>query len=275
MRRRRYQQFANACKRSASDICAVLLVLCLPANAQTTESEYQVKAAYIYDFAKMSQWPITALPADSALVIGVSGADDDFIKVLRPTLSGKIIDGHTLEIRRLRSPEEVRFCNLVFFRASEPATRNVIEHLGNSSILLVGEDNDFLSRGGMIKVAWVGGKFTYEINSEALQRAGLHFGDDSSAKSQSGPDSTEVQEESSRSIKFRVAPEYPRIAASLKIVGAVQLQAVVRADGTVKQVRVVGGHPALAQAAAAAVMHWRYGPAAKETTETVRVTFGD
>jgi TonB family protein len=70
-------------------------------------------------------------------------------------------------------------------------------------------------------------------------------------------------------------PEYPRIAASLNIVGAVQLQAVVRADGTVKQVRVIGGHPALAEAAAAAVMRWRYERAAKETTETVKITFAD
>jgi TonB family protein len=54
----------------------------------------------------------------------------------------------------------------------------------------------------------------------------------------------------------------------------VQLQAIVRADGTVKQVRVVGGHPVLAEAAVAAVTKWRFEAAAKETIESVRVIFG-
>jgi TonB family protein len=96
--------------------------------------------------------------------------------------------------------------------------------------------------------------------------------DSNSAKAQSGPATAEVQPGSSRAIKFRVTPHYPRLAVALKIIGAVQLQAVVRADGTVKGVRVVGGHPVLVEAAAA-VMKWRFEPAARETTEPVRIIF--
>ncbi len=55
---------------------------------------------------------------------------------------------------------------------------------------------------------------------------------------------------------------------------AVQLQAVVRADGSVKEVHVVGGHPLLAESAARALMQWRYEPASKETLEMVRISFG-
>ena len=100
----------------------------------------------------------------------------------------------------------------------------------------------------------------------------LPVGDSNSAQS-SGPAAAEVQPGRSRAITFRVTPQYPRIAASLKIIGAVQLQAIVRADGTVKQVRVVGGHPVLADAAIAAVMKWRFEVAARETTESVKVNF--
>jgi outer membrane biosynthesis protein TonB len=52
------------------------------------------------------------------------------------------------------------------------------------------------------------------------------------------------------------------------------LQAVVRPDGTVEKVRVLGGHPLLAEAAAQALMKWRYEPRAKETIESVRISFG-
>jgi outer membrane biosynthesis protein TonB len=65
------------------------------------------------------------------------------------------------------------------------------------------------------------------------------------------------------------------LAASLKLFGSVQLQAVVRADGTVKKVKVIGGHPVLAEAAAAAIMRWRYEVGPRETTESVKISFGE
>jgi TonB family protein len=249
--------------------------MCLQVGAQTTAGEYQVKAAYLYNFAKTTRWPPEVLPYDSALIIGVFGGDEDFVRVLRQMLSGKIINSHTLEIRRLRSPQELKFCHIVFLRSSEANVRKVIEQIGKNSVLLVGEDKNFLSEGGMINLVLEHGRVAYEVNAWALERAGVSYGDSNSTKTQPVPGVAEVHEESSRAIAFRVMPEYPRIAAALNIVGAVQLQAVVRADGTVKQVWVIGGHPALAEAAAAAVMRWRYEPAAKETTETVKITFAD
>jgi TonB family protein len=55
----------------------------------------------------------------------------------------------------------------------------------------------------------------------------------------------------------------------------VQLQVVVRADGTVKRVKVIGGHPVLAEAAAAAIMRWRFEAGTRETTESVKINFGE
>lgn len=76
-----------------------------------------------------------------------------------------------------------------------------------------------------------------------------------------------------RPVKSRVPPIYPEIAMSMGLSGTVQLQAVVRPDGTVKEVHVIGGHPMLATAAEKAVMKWRYEPTTKETVENVKITF--
>jgi outer membrane biosynthesis protein TonB len=54
----------------------------------------------------------------------------------------------------------------------------------------------------------------------------------------------------------------------------VQALATVKPDGTVKEVKVVGGHPLLAEALTHAVMQWKYQPAPKETVEAVKFTFG-
>ena len=164
-------------------------------------------------------------------------------------------------------------------RASERTTRAVIAQFRKSSFLLVGENlvgenKEFLDDGGMLNRALNGGKMSYEVNTAALERAEVRYQDASATTATDSAQPPEVQK-GSRSIAFRVAPEYPRIAASLKITGVVKLQAVVRADGTVRKVLVVGGHPVLAEAAVAAVMKWRFEAAAKETTESVKVTFGE
>lgn len=60
----------------------------------------------------------------------------------------------------------------------------------------------------------------------------------------------------------------------MNLVGSVQLQASVRPDGTVKEIKVLGGHPVLVEAAVTALKQWRYEPGPKETVETIRISFG-
>jgi TonB family protein len=245
-----------------------------PLRAQQAAGAYQVEAGYLYNFAKMASWSAQSLPDRASLIIGVLGGNEDFVNVLRDILAGKDINSHPLEVRHIRSAEQVKFCHVVFFRASERTTRAVIAQFRKSSVLLVGENKEFLNDGGMINLILNDGKMSYEVNTAALERAQVRYQETSATTATDGAQAPEMQGEGSRSIAFRVAPEYPRIAASLKIIGAVKLQAVVRADGTVRKVRVVGGHPVLAEAAVAAVMKWRFEAAVKETTESVTVSFG-
>ncbi len=83
-----------------------------------------------------------------------------------------------------------------------------------------------------------------------------------------------AQEEiGSRKIKSKVAPTYPEIARRMAIAGKVKLSVVIAANGTVKDAKVIGGHPILVNAAMDAVKKWKYEPAATETSGTVEFTF--
>ncbi len=79
-------------------------------------------------------------------------------------------------------------------------------------------------------------------------------------------------QESGRKTKSRIDPIYPTAARQLDITGAVRLEVFVAADGHVKQVKVLGGHPLLTEAAVTAVSKWRYDPG-PESVETVLVEF--
>jgi len=59
----------------------------------------------------------------------------------------------------------------------------------------------------------------------------------------------------------------------MKLRGSVQLEITIKADGSVKDVHVIGGHPVLADAAVRSVRQWRFEPGARETTELLKVSF--
>ena len=63
-----------------------------------------------------------------------------------------------------------------------------------------------------------------------------------------------------RAVVSRVEPEYPAFARQLKIAGEVNLEAVLKEDGTVEKVNVVDGNPVLTKAGAEALMKWKFKP---------------
>jgi TonB family protein len=76
-----------------------------------------------------------------------------------------------------------------------------------------------------------------------------------------------------RRAKTKVQPAYPELARKMNITGTVKVQVVVAPNGTVKDAKVVGGHPVLANAALEAVKKWRFEPAAVESTGVVDFKF--
>lgn len=76
-----------------------------------------------------------------------------------------------------------------------------------------------------------------------------------------------------RKPKSRVEPSYPDLARRMNIRGVVKVAATVAPNGTVTEVKIIGGHPVLANAAMEAVKKWRFEPAAQETTETLQFLF--
>jgi TonB family protein len=81
------------------------------------------------------------------------------------------------------------------------------------------------------------------------------------------------QEESSRKVKTKVAPTYPELARRLNISGVVKVEVMVAPNGSVKNTKLVGGHPLLAAAALEALKKWRYEAGPQETTGIVEFHF--
>lgn len=81
------------------------------------------------------------------------------------------------------------------------------------------------------------------------------------------------QEVITRKVKSQVAPVYPDLARRMSITGIVKIQLKVDKSGTVKETKLVGGHPVLANAAMDAIKRWKYEPGPEETTGIVEIRF--
>ncbi len=245
------------------------------AGQTRSASEYQVKAAYLYNFAKLTEWPAHILPnGESRLVIGVVGGDDEFIDTLRKTIAGRSVGTHAITVKRASSEPELQSCHLLFFRSSGGAKRTEgAISTATAGVLLVGEEDGFLQHGGMINLVLKNGTVRFEVDQASLDRANIHLNPELLALARTAGGRTPEPSEEARRVRVSTPPEYPEMAMRMHIRGAVQVEASVLRNGTVSGVRVIGGHPLLAAALVKAVKGWQYAPAAKDSVVVVRFVF--
>jgi YfiR/HmsC-like len=155
-------------------LCILLLVAGPQARTQDVgPSEYQVKAAFLYNFAKFVKWPEAAFPAgDTPVIIGILG-DDPFGPNLEMAVRNKTVNGHPVVIRRV-SPAELKQCQIVFIaRTPKRNLAEVSAALNGVAVLTVSELDRFTDSGGMIRFVVESNKVRFEINDAAARAAGL------------------------------------------------------------------------------------------------------
>jgi len=141
-------------------------------RAQTLD-EYQVKAAFLYNFVKFVEWPVEAFNDSSApVVIGVVG-DDPFGSKIDQMINGKIANGRPLVLKRFPNLKALTFCHIVFICSSEKNNLRQALAAAGAGVLTVGETERFIQMGGIINFTIVDSKVRLEINQVAAERAGL------------------------------------------------------------------------------------------------------
>lgn len=130
--------------------------------------EYQVKAAFLFNFLKFVDWP---LPADGRpWVIGVLGKDP-FMESLEDMVRGKTVNGRSVIVRHFAHPGDVRDCHILFIPRAEFKRVGIVLLPG---VLTVGEADGFLAAGGVINFVLVDQKVHFEASAQAAKAAGLH-----------------------------------------------------------------------------------------------------
>jgi hypothetical protein len=154
----------------------VLTLLCaLISQAEDSKpSEYEVKAAYLYNFGRFVEWPAGASDTDANIFAICVLGQDPFGTALDATVYGESIGGKPVGIKRVGRPQDATGCRVLFIASSEqPRLRQILTALGQTNVLTVSDMPDFATRGGMIQFVLRDNKIRFEVDLAAAERARL------------------------------------------------------------------------------------------------------
>lgn len=136
--------------------------------------EYQIKAAFLYNFTKFVEWPAEKFEGtNSPIVIGLFGKNP-FGSALAEAVKDRRVNGRGIQIKQIDIPSEVKGMHVVFVGAAENNRLDGLEDaLKEGSVLGVGESEAFLKRGGTIMFALENDKVRFEIDMNSAESAKL------------------------------------------------------------------------------------------------------
>jgi hypothetical protein len=141
---------------------------------QPKASEFQVKAAYLYNFGRFVQWPDeSGSDRGESFEICVLGADP-FGQALDATLAGGTIAGKSVMAKRIAKPQDVDSCRILFISSSEEShLKEDLAALDKTRVLTVSDIPRFSERGGMIGFILEGNRVRFDVNLDSAHGAGL------------------------------------------------------------------------------------------------------
>jgi len=156
-------------------VVAGVLFGTLTLSAQKSKpKEFEVKATYLYNFARFVGWPATAGAAKSdSFAICVLG-QDPFGPVLDAVVAGETINGKAVSAKRVLKPQDAVGCRVLYISSSEDGRlKEILAALDKAGVLTVSDIPQFSQRGGMIQFIQESNKIRFEVNLASAGAAGL------------------------------------------------------------------------------------------------------
>ena len=141
---------------------------------QAKPAEYEVKAAYLYNFGRFVEWPDNAPSSTGdSFPICVLG-QDPFGRILDEALAGQTIDGKQVVPRRIARSQDAVNCRILFIRSlKDRELTDALATLDKAGVLTVSDMPEFSRRGGMIEFVLQGNKVRFQVNLVSAEAAGL------------------------------------------------------------------------------------------------------
>jgi len=150
-----------------------VLALCAWTASAQNVTEPSLKAAFTYNFAKFTGWPLTVLPATSSLTVCVVG-DSSVFQALRRTVKDRQLLGHDVDVVEAQPQGPLRACHVLYVSGLEPAqVAGMLAGIKGIPVLTVSDSDDFAKQGGIVQIFVENGRMRFDFNLQAARTSGL------------------------------------------------------------------------------------------------------
>ena len=158
--------------RTVSAITALALG-CTVAAATQTASPTELRAAFVYNFAKFTEWPAHAIAPNEPIAVCVVD-DPRATNLFRQVVKGRTIGSHRLAVRCLGLGPDLKSCQIAYAPQLDSArAADLLAAIGDASVLTISDYEHFARLGGIANFVVEDGKMRFAINVDAAQRAHL------------------------------------------------------------------------------------------------------
>jgi uncharacterized protein DUF4154 len=150
-------------------------LICGVANAQSGEpNEYEVKAAFLFNFTKFVEWPDTSFSDPHApILLGIIG-DDPFGESLTTIVAGQKVEGRTIIIQKHRYGDDLRHCQILFVSASERAhVAQILASVQLAGVMTVSDIDGFAEAGGLMQFVIEENRVRFLVNLDVAKQSKL------------------------------------------------------------------------------------------------------
>lgn len=155
--------------------CLLLFCSIFPSALQSqTPAEYQVKAAFIYNFTQFIDWPPNSFTStNDPIIITIIGDNpfDDFLNII---VADEQVKGRPIQVRYINSIEELGQSHILYVgEYSKSKMKELNELCKSRNILSIGEEESFIKAGGIIRFITVNNRVNFQINASEAKEAGF------------------------------------------------------------------------------------------------------
>ncbi len=168
------RSITGSVRRKISVVAAVALYICIGIPEAHAQSEDQIKAAFLFNFARYVEWPASAFSGpEDAVKICMAGAAS-FADVVTQTVSGKSVENRPVAVTAVATLSGLSGCHILYVGddlAANPA--EVAASVSGSNVFTVADRAGFARGGGIANFIRANKKIRFEINPSAAKKAGL------------------------------------------------------------------------------------------------------
>jgi hypothetical protein len=153
----------------------VLILAHAPPAAAQTAAAPALKAAFVYNFAKFTEWPADALAPGQRLSLCVVG-DEAVADAIEQVIKGQTVGGHDLTLHVLKADGPIRTCHLLYVGGLDAkGSRQLVASLQGAPVLTVSDSEKFAESGGVAQLILEKDRMRFAINVAAAQRVRLQL----------------------------------------------------------------------------------------------------